>query len=136
TAGGQDWQLQPTQHRLLQIAGVRYLLAVGKPRTPTNSQAYQARFEENHITVYENKEALPRAYVVFSSTITPNVQAATAALLAPEHDPTRNVVLTGGEQLAGLQLDASSAPVTWRKDDPEDVQLETTMPAPGYLVLS
>ncbi len=137
TVGKDGLQLRYTDHRLLQIAGVRYLLTMRKPRVATDRRPYKWLFEENRVATYENEEALPRAYVVFSSTLAPNVLAATATLLAPEHDPTRNVVLTGGgEHLAGPQLDAKAAPVAWRKDEPEDVELETNTPAPGYLVLS
>jgi hypothetical protein len=135
--GRDSLDLTPEQHRLLQIAAVRYILTVRKPRVAGDPGPYRHVFEADRVAIYENPAALPRAYVVYSATLTADVPAATRALLAPDYDPRRAVVLTGGgTALAGPDLDATRTPITWQQDAPEAVTVAATLPAPGYLVLA
>jgi hypothetical protein len=135
--GRDSLDLTPEQHRLLQIAGVRYVLTVRKLRVAGDPGPYQNVFEADRVATYEDREALPRAYVVYSATVTSDLPAATATLLAPTYDPRRAVVLTGGGRvLAGPDLDAGATPIRWWQDAPEAVEVEATLAAPGYLVLA
>jgi hypothetical protein len=133
-----DLKLTRNLQRLLNTASVKYLLTLRKPRVDGDARPYQGVLEDDKVALYENLEALPRAFVVFSTTVVPNdLQAAKDALLSPEHDPRRSVVLSGlGAPLSGPDLDLSAAPVTWLQDDPEDVELAVNLPSPGYLVLN
>jgi len=124
-------------HRLLQVGAVRYVMSSQRLTLEDDRKVYKFLFNKDRVTIYENLEALPRAYVVFNATIAPDHEAATSALLAPTHDPLRSVVLTAaGQPLSGSDLDARAVPVTWHADTPEEARLEVTLPAPGYLVLS
>jgi hypothetical protein len=130
-----DLNLSAADHRLLSIAGVRYVLTLRKPRIDGDARPYRWLFEEGRVATYENLDALPRAYVVYSATVAPNTQSAIGALLSPRFDPRNSMILTGGgSSLHGAS--ARPAAVTWQKDDPEDVELAVDSPAPGFLVLS
>ncbi len=125
------------EQRLLEVAGARYLLTPRKPHVPGQPQAYRWVAEEGQAALYEDPQALPRAYSLINAVVTPDLAAATAALLAPAHDPRRTVVLTGGgTPRANSTLDVSAFPVTWQRDDPEEVVVQATLPASGYVVLS
>jgi hypothetical protein len=133
-----DLKLTRNLQRLLNTASVKYLLTLRKPRVDGDARPYEGVLQEDKVALYENLDVLPRAFVVFSSTVVPDdLQAAKDALLSPENDPRKSVVLSGaGAPLSGPALDLSSAPVTWLKDAPEDAQLVVDLPAPGYLVLN
>ncbi|MDQ5826814.1 MAG: YfhO family protein [Chloroflexota bacterium] len=133
----QDLELTAMEQRQLNIAGVRYIATVRKPRVDGSARPYTFILQEQRAALYENLEAFPRAYVVFGSRIEPNIDEATVALRSPELDPGRTVVLTAGEEVpAPPGLDRTTSPVTWRADEPERVELEVTLPQAGWLVLS
>jgi hypothetical protein len=130
-------RLTAEEHRLLRVAGARYLLTPRKPDVAGRPRVHQWRLEEGQAAIYEDPAALPRAYVLYNATVTPDLAAATRALLAPAHDPRRTVILTGGgDSATGPPDDVTATPVTWQRDEPEEVALAATLPAPGYLVLS
>jgi len=137
-ANDPDLMLTASQQRLLNAASVKYLLTLRKPRVDRDARPYISVLQDDKLAIYENLQALPRAYMVYSSTVVPDgLQAAKDALLAPDHDPRRSVILSGGDSsLSGPDLDITSAPVSWLRDSPEDVELSVDAPAPGYLVLS
>lgn len=133
----QDLELTATEQRQLNIAGVRYIATVRKPRVDGSARPYTFILQEQRAALYENVEAFPRAYVVFGSRVVSDTSEATAALRSPELDPGRTVVLDAGEDVAAPPgLDRTTAPVTWLVDEPERVDLEASLPQAGWLVLS
>gem|GEM_PF-2560574 len=133
-----DLNLTRNLQRLLNTASVKYLLTLRKPRVDGDPTSYKSILEDDKVALYENLEALPRAYVVFSSTVVaPDLQAAKDALLSSANDPRRSVVLSGGgTSISGPDLDLSASPITWVMDAPEQIELDVDLPAPGYLVLA
>lgn len=154
-----DIVLSPADRRLLQVAGVRYVLSPRKLRVPGEPGAYRAQTDIppqsiGRVTVYEDVQPLPRSYLVYSATICPDLETSTQALLSPVHDPRRTVILTeagtqregtlpscGAAELpggAGLMRPAQSplaATPAWQQDGPDQVALRASLPVPGYLVL-
>ena len=133
-----DLRLTHDLQRLLNVAGVKYMLTLRKPRVDGDAKPYKSILQDDKVALYENLEVLPRAYVVYSSTVVASdFQAGTEALLAPANDPRLSVVLSGGgTALSGAGQNATTAPVTWLRDEPENVELAAELSAPGYLVLS
>ena len=133
----QDLELTATEQRQLNIAGVRYIATVRKPRVDGSPRPYTFILQEQRAALYENLEAFPRAYVVFGSRVVSNTEEATVVLRSAELDPSRTVILDVGEVAAAPpDLDRTTAPVTWLVDEPEHVEVEATLPQPGWLVLS
>ncbi|HYP21695.1 MAG TPA: YfhO family protein, partial [Chloroflexia bacterium] len=133
----QDLELTKTDQRQLNIAGVRYVATVRKPRVDGSARPYTFILQDRRVAVYENLEAFPRAYVVFGSSVVPDTEEAIAAVRSPGLDPNRTVILNAGDVVtAPAALDRSSTPVTWLADEPERVELRATLPQPGWLVLS
>lgn len=136
--------------RLLQVAGVRYILSGRKIQTTGHKRPYRGVLTKGGVTLYESSESLPRAYVVYKANWAPDLTASIQDVLAPQNDPRQTVVLTGPAtdgvggraSVAAVQKQVSvnqtsgGVPLTWRVDSPEKVELGVTMPAPGYLVLS
>jgi hypothetical protein len=133
----QDLELTATEQRQLNIAGVRYIATVRKPRVDGSARPYNFILQEQKAALYENLEAFPRAYVVFGSRVVPNTDEAIAALRSPQLDPSRTVVLNAGaEATAPTDLHMTTSPVTWVADEPERIEIEATLRQSGWLVLS
>lgn len=132
-----DFFASPSSHRLLQAAGVRYVVAPRDPAKAVDPALYRWLLDDRLVSLYEVRAALPRAYVVFGASVLPDLPTSISALLDPAHDPSRSVVLTGqGVPLRAPDGALQVPPVSWRQDDPERIELEVELPAPGYLVLS
>ena len=132
----QDLELTATEQRQLNIAGVRYIATVRKPRVDGSARPYKFILQERKAALYENLEAFPRAYVVFGSRVVPNTDEAIAALRSPQLDPSRTIVLNAGaEATAPATFDSTTSPVTWLSDEPERIEVEATLPQSGWLVL-
>jgi hypothetical protein len=136
--GALEWNRSPSlgrdDLRLLELASVRFLLSAQPIRSDFLSP-YRLASTSPGVLIYESREALPRARVVFGARVVPDAESAREALLAADFDPSREVILVGGGEprRAG---DRVAPPITWRVDRAETLVLEATLPAPGYLVVS
>ncbi len=84
------------------------------------------------VKIYENLDALPRAFVVHQAEVIPDDDQAVARMRDPAFDPIRTVILADGEPLAG----SGDAMVEMVSYAPEEVIVDVTTDAPGYLVLT
>jgi hypothetical protein len=84
------------------------------------------------VKIYENLDVLPRGFVVHQVEVIPDDDQAVARMRNPAFDPAQTVVLTGGEPLAG-EGDATVEMVSYA---PEEIVVDVTTDAPGYLVLT
>ena len=84
------------------------------------------------VKIYENLDVLPRAFVVHSAEVVHTDDEAIARMRDPAFDPAQTVILVGGEPLAG---DGSAAAEIVRYA-PEEIDVDVTTDAPGYLLLT
>lgn len=85
------------------------------------------------VNIYLNKAALPRAQVVYRSQVIADSAAQFAALHAAGFDPTREVILGGGDALAGS---SDGGAVTFADYQPERIVVDVEAAADGYVVFS
>ena len=78
------------------------------------------------VKVYENMDVLPRAFVVH--------RARAAETFPPDFDPTAEIIVEGGADLDAHPLGPESVRVT--AYEPERVEIDVELTAPGYLVLT
>jgi len=123
-------------HRL-DLAAVRYLLATGPLTAVPRPGAFPQRAQFGGVKVYENPEALPRAYGVYAAEFLPTADAILARLDSGTFDPHRTVLLDG--RAAGPPRPPPAAPpptVRFTADAAAHVTLLATFAQPGYLVLA
>ena len=93
--------------------------------------------QSGDVKIYENLDALPRAFMVPLAVSAPNDAAALAAMQAASFDPAQTVVLSDAHSSAG-QDDTENVP--YKADivsyAPERVVVETNGPSAGWLVLT
>ena len=138
-----DWLMaRPGFGRLLSLYNVRYLI------TPMQFQHDGFEFlgvygSDAHL--YENKHVLPRAFAVPGFRPASDTATALEAMVAPEFDPEREVVLLAregqdavapGEGSASLDPADFAASVEITRYEPLRVVIEAKTNQPGFLVLS
>ncbi len=86
------------------------------------------------INIYRNTAVLPRASVVHNAWSVPDQEQAFAAIHRSDFQPATTVVVENGRSLTAEQLDASPASIVAFSNN--EIKLEASTSAPGYLVLS
>lgn len=97
----------------------------------------RGRFRLAHsgdVKVYENLDALPRAFVAHRAHPVGSEEEAQAQMQAPEFDPTQEIVVEGGMGLGAPSDGLEPARVI--SYEPERVEIEVDLDRPGYLVLT
>jgi len=129
---------------LVDMLNVRYLIASGPPsakwverfRPPPGAPPH-ARYEpawNAALSVYENTQVMPRAYVAYQARQARNADEEAALLSRPDFDPHREIVL-GGE-LPVENRGRGHGPATVLRHDRHHVVVEAEAAAPGVLVLA
>jgi hypothetical protein len=132
---------QIVRPQLLDLVAVRALVtplaAVPSP-PPAGWDLVERTFE---LGLFENRAALPRAYLVERARFVPDEAAALAAIVEPTFASREEAVLVGaprGDAEAALALAPRVPFVEARivRDDPEHVAVEVAPQRPGLLVLA
>lgn len=129
---------------LLDLLGVRYVLSTRYiPTDISNEDAHIDALKlvyNGEIKVYENADALPRAFVVDRVRKASPGKATLTALADPEFDPAREVVLPLGAESPGENKGRVSSAPPGTVDELDytssRVVADLTMERPGYLVLT
>ena len=85
------------------------------------------------VKIYRNLAVLPRAFVVHRAGVIADDEQALAALRDPAFDPAGEVILAEGDELAAASGQSAAEIVAY---EPERVEIQTSLDAPGYLVLT
>lgn len=119
------------ESRLVDLLAVKYVAVDGKLDGPKFRHVY-----DGEMSIYENTQALRRAYVVFQWVSAPSRERAWALVRASDFDPRTTVVLEGwsGPQSGGDATGTASVDVA--RIAAESVDLRVRLSAPGFLVLS
>jgi len=97
------------------------------------------RFKEvyrNEVAIFENRKALPRAWVVHKAREIPDPVEARQYLLGRSFKPAEEVVLSGQSPEPFMPPPGSAGKVQIDRYEPSKVKITVSLPTPGYLVLS
>jgi hypothetical protein len=129
--------------RLLDLASVRWVLVPFELGMRPNFARWfrwaglkPAGAHEN-LRLYENPRALPRAFVTYRFEEAPPTEALLERLARPDFDPLASSYVEGAEDwevAAGAPARGTAATIAL--DDPERVEVEADLVAPGLLVLA
>ena len=108
----------------------------GRPRITTrqvtlSTDGNYRLVHSGDVKIYENLETLPRAFVVHQAEVIPDDDQAIARMRDPAFDPAQVAILADGERLAG----AGHARAEIVHYGPEEIVVDVTTDAPGYLLL-
>ncbi len=141
--GGEDWlgygilftaNLQP---RLLDLLNVKYVLS-SSPLGPEALNGMRVALVDQGITVYENLDCLPRAFVVQRVRVEEDQAAALQSLLDPAFDPGAEIVIEKAPPPGFVPSLQATTPATAEvaSYEPNRVLVTAETPVPGFLFLS
>ena len=111
--------------------GVKYLVALKESTLP--EKWVQRSIDSPTLTVYENSQMLPRAFMVFASLVEPEPAQALNLIKEGQFDPAQTVLLTAGTPFSG-EVGISDVTITEISNNSLALQVESEKP--GYLVVS
>ncbi len=88
------------------------------------------------VKIYQNSDALPRAYLAHQWEWQPDTAAALNAMRQPDFDPRQEAVLTGGGEGGGSEPAAGAGSAVIVSYSPEEVVIQVDNRADGWLILS
>lgn len=127
--------------RLLNLAAGRYVVvpATTAPDTPAlHGMSLNPEISDGEVHVYDNPEALPRAFWVGAVEVVAQ-PAALLARLATDRDDLQQVALLESAPASGFlggAVPASAATVAFTRNDPERVTLRVSAPGRGFVLLA
>ena len=141
--GGQDWlgygilftaNLQP---RLLDLLNVKYVLS-SSPLGPEALNGMRVAYVDQGVTVFENLNCLPRAFVVQRVRVEKDQASALQSLLDPAFDPGEEIVIEKDPPTGFVPLPHATTPATAEVTsyEPNRVLVTAETPVQGFLFLS
>lgn len=134
---------------ILNLFGVKYVLVqrqsdvrppnqVDARSDPEAAPRWVQVFADEYVTIYRNREPLPRAFFAANVALEPNARRVLAAVSKPGFDPRRMSVVEGGLSPAQAVALAGTAPgsVAIERDGPNKLRLTTAAESARLLVLS
>jgi hypothetical protein len=120
---------------LVDLLAVRWVL-MPHGRSP-NGTGYQLMFSgSDGVDLWLNREALPRAFVVYDAHPAADEREAANAIADRSFDPARVAIVEGAPSLAPGRPGAPASSIATLQREPDRVLIEAVARAPGLLVLS
>jgi hypothetical protein len=92
---------------------------------------------DSTLNVYRNRNVLPRAAILHNAQVVSDPEQAWTAIQDPDFDPAAQVVVeANGASLPSTASPAGQETVSWIERANNELTLEVSTTAPGYLVLS
>lgn len=131
------------RRRLLSLLGVKYILQKKllpeKEGIPTAvkfpPEFFHLVWEDDQFRIWENQEALPRAFVVYQSAVFANDEQIIASLFSPEFLPGEKVILEKTVPLSPERL-STSTPAVITSYESNEVVITGRAVSQGVLFLS
>lgn len=119
----------------MQILGVRYLLTRGQMGADV-AATYPLVYNDGDSFVYENKNWLPRVFVVHQAIGASSAEEALAHFQRRQVDPRQTVVLETETPFPPPEIPtASESTVEITSENPQTVEITANLAAAGYVVL-
>ena len=129
----------PSTRRILNLLCVRYVLAAPKAGGGASPPVSLPLVYDREVRIYENRTALPRAFLVSSCEVIPDRKNILRRLKEQDFDPRESIILE--KPAACLTLPRSTPHLTaagWAevvKDEPSCVEIRTEARQAGFLNL-
>lgn len=123
--------------RLLSALNIKYILSFFEMRTTVFKEVLNIDFEENmpSVRVYENKDVMPRSYVVPKVKVVKDEDKILDELTSPEFKSTKYVIIEEDIDFSGSEsVEGSKVEIT--KYSPLEVIIEANLTNSGFLVLA
>ncbi len=117
--------------RMNQLLNVRYTV-----RNKQQPSAGVPVYSDDVWSVFENKDAFPRAWIVYKVEVDPSKERPLKRLDEASFDLRNTAIVESELDIGPSNLVSSVEDVEWITYEPNRLELKTNSPAPGLLVLS
>jgi hypothetical protein len=129
--------------RLLNLAGVKYILTAREEPEEWWHNTVRKVYSEEGLNIYENLDVMPRAFLVHQAVVPGSDEAILAHLVDYDFDLSASILLEDETALARLESMARGSPPAEGRDEVKIVEyeanavvIETTSSQAGFLFLS
>jgi len=144
TPYGRVAQVENYDSKLFDLLNIKYVLAVkydengirnpdGNPKPIFGNQKFELVFEEKSVQVYENRNVLPRAFLVHEVVVKENDQDIIDQMLDPKFDLSKTVVLEENVGLSESKIVLKEDEVTWLSYNQNSSVIKTDSENQGIL---
>jgi hypothetical protein len=122
------------EERFHSLLSVKYVIV--PPGTQMPQDRYGLAFDGD-VWIYENREVLPRAYMVQQARFVETEEDALAEMYSANFDPRKTVVIAGSARPGSLDVPSAEHPVVEvARYTPSEVEVNVDSMNKGFLVLS
>lgn len=147
TPYGRVAQVENYETKLFDLLNIKYVLAVkydekglrvpeGKPKPIFQNQKFKLAFEDKSVQVYENKNVLPRAFLVHDYIVKNNNQEIIDQMLKTDFDLSQKLVLEENPGVISSLVKAKTNKIEWLENQPERIKIVTESDQPSLLMLT
>ncbi len=147
TPYGRVAQVENYETKLFDLLNIKYILAVkydekgirvpeGKSRPVFQNPKFKLVFEDKSVQVYENKNVLPRAFLVHDFIVEPNDQKIIDQINKPKFDLTKKIILEEKPNFIISQKETKQNKVEWLGYIPGRIKLAVKSDQAGFLFLA
>jgi hypothetical protein len=119
---------------LYNLLGVTHLVA-RSDRLPRAGQTTTVLTDNSKVTLLQRQGSLPRAVVIHRARVFDRPEAVLAALREPAFDPSREILLLGGREIAAPGAPPPRA-ATIARDEPDLQEIQADADADAYLLIA
>ena len=133
TSSQKDFRAVPAYN----LFGARYILARNKeePTGPQYKIVYQDTRSGVNLNISENSQALPRAWLVHTTTVQ-SPDASLTTLISPTFQPTQQAYLASGQALSGTTPVTNTESVQLTTQSTNQLSFTLTVTTEGYVVIN
>jgi len=133
-----DILADPYRKKLLSLLGVRFILARNQPDRNTsrilrNEPLLTPVWSDNAYTIFEYKDALPRAFLAYEAAVVQDDATALRTLFDPDTDLAKTLIL---ERPVGVSARDDNGAATITRYTPNRVELTVETKEPALLFMS
>ncbi|MCJ7804816.1 YfhO family protein, partial [Patescibacteria group bacterium] len=147
TPYGRVAQVENYDTKLFDLLNIKYVLAVkydekgireprGNPKPIFQNPKFKLVFEDKSVQVYENKNVLPRTFLVHNVIVKNSEQEIIDQLLDPKFDLTKSVILEEEINLAKTKFDLKNDKVLYFNYGQNSSIIKTSSEADGILFMA
>lgn len=144
---GRVAQVENYESKLFDLLNIKYVLAVkfnergergieGKPRPIFQDPKFKLVFEDKSVQIYENINALPRAFLVHNIVFKKNDQEIIDEILSPKFDLSKSIVLEESVDLEDGKFDSQKESVNYLKYTSQESVIKTNSEIESFLFVA
>jgi hypothetical protein len=122
--------------RFLDSVGIKWVFSRSDLPSGNTSRSYSLIKDYGYYSLFENKDAMPRAFLVYNATFSSNDSEILETLKDTSFDGSSHVILYGCDEQIKHPITGTQSRVEIADYQPNSIKIKAVSSDPGFLVLS